>query len=501
MRHVLRFLLTSLFCFSLAAQEITPALFNGLKWRLIGPFRGGRAVAVTGVAGDGATFYFGAVDGGVWKTTDAGTVWTPVFDDQPIASIGALEVALSDPNIIYAGTGESDIRSDLALGDGMYKSTDAGKTWTNIGLKDTRQISRIVIDPRDPNMVFVAALGHAYAPNDERGVFKSTDGGATWQHVLNRGAQVGAADIAMAMDEPDVLFATMWNAHRPPWSTYAPVAGPGSGLFRSTDAGKTWQQLTAHGLPESEWGRAGVAIARGTHAKRIYACIEAKQSGLYRSDDGGETWTRVNDDPRITSRGWYFNQITVDPNDPDIVYIPNVALYKMTNAGRALTIVRGAPGGDDYHQIWIDPKNSLRMVLGTDQGTTISLDGGATWSTWYNQPTAQLYHAVTDNEFPYHVYGAQQDSGTAVVPSRTDHGHIDNRDFFSVGGSESGYIAPDPRDPNIFYVSDVFGAVTRFDRRTSQSQNIAPWPAIDFAKPIDRRKYRDPWTPVLVFSP
>jgi photosystem II stability/assembly factor-like uncharacterized protein len=500
MQHGVRCFLF-LFCLSMGGQSISPDLFSGLKWRLIGPFRGGRAVAASGVAGSGRTFYFGAVDGGIWKTTDAGTVWTPVFDTQQVASIGALEVAPSDPKIVYAGTGESDIRSDLAIGDGVYKSADGGQSWKNIGLTDTHQISRIVVHPTNPNIVLVAALGHAYAPNEERGVFLSRNGGETWQKVLSRGPQIGAADLAMASDEPQIVFAALWNAHRPPWSTYAPVAGPGSGLYRSADGGKEWQQLTGHGLPDGEWGRVGVTVARGTHGQRIYATIDAKEAGLYRSDDSGETWTRVNSDPRITSRAWYFSSISCDPNDPDVVYVPNVAFYKLSEGGKTLSIVRGAPGGDDYHQVWIDPGNSLHMVLATDQGTTVSLNGGQTWSTWYNQPTAQFYHVITDNAFPYRVYGAQQDSGTAGLPSRTDHGEIDSRDWFTVGGSESGYIAPDPNDPNIIYVAGTYGEVSRFDRRTMQSQNIAPWPTSSFSLPVEQRKYRDPWTPVLVFSP
>ena len=485
---------------SVFGQGTSPQLFSGLKWRLIGPFRGGRAVAVSGVPDGGARFYFGAVDGGIWKTSDAGTVWTPIFDGEPVASVGALEVAPSEPSILYAGTGESDIRSDLASGDGVYKSTDAGKTWKNVGLRDTRQISRIVIHPHDANTVYVAALGHPYAPDPERGVYRSRDGGETWQKVLDRGPEIGAADLAMAMDEPNVLVAAMWEAHRPPWSTYAPLAGPGSGLYLSRDAGTTWQQLAAHGLPPEPWGRVGVAIARGTRGKRIYATIDAKDAGLYRSDDGGDSWTRVNNDSRITSRAWYFSCITVDPNDPDVLYVPNVALYKLADGGKTLSIVRGAPGGDDYHQIWIDPANSLHMVLGTDQGTTVSLDGGVTWSTWYNQPTAQFYHVITDNSFPYHVYGAQQDSGTAATASQTDHVEIDARDWFTVGGSESGYIALDRKDPNILYISGTYGSVGRFDRRTMQTQNIAPWPLPNFGTEVAERKYRDPWTPVLVSS-
>ena len=487
---------------SIFGQTVAAKLFRGLEWRSIGPFRGGRAVAVSGVAGGGATFYFGSVNGGVWKTTDAGVTWASVWKGQPVGSIGAIALAPSDPSVIYVGTGESDIRSDLASGDGVYKSIDAGRTWKKIGLDDTRQVSRIVVHPQDPNIVFVAALGHAYGPNEERGVFRSTDGGATWTKVLYRGPAVGAADLALSPDNPDILLAAMWEAHRPPWSTYAPIGGPGSGLFRSNDGGKTWQQLLGNGLPEAPWGRAGVAIAPGTRGARMYAAIDAKESGLYRSDDGGDSWTRVNKDPRITSRAWYFSCITVDPNDSGVVYIPNVAVYKLANGGKDLSILRGAPGGDDYHQLWADPANSMHMVLGTDQGTTVTLNGGITWSSWYNQPTGQFYHVITDNAFPYNVYGAQQDSGTAATPSRTGHGQIDLRDWFTVGGSESGYVALDAKDPDVFYVSGTYGSLYRFDRRMMQSQNIAPSPqSPGLAEEISERKFRDPWTPVLVTSP
>jgi photosystem II stability/assembly factor-like uncharacterized protein len=471
---------------------------NGLKWRLIGPFRGGRVVAVAGVPGDSATFYFGAVNGGIWKTSDAGTVWKPIFDDQPVGSIGAIAVAPSDPKTIYAGTGESDIRSDLSSGNGVYKSIDAGSTWTHAGLEDTRQISRIVVDPRDPNVVYVGVLGHAYGPNEQRGVYKSVDGGTHWAKILDEGSEIGISDVAICSGNPQLLFAGTWNTHRPPWSTYAPIDGPGGGLYRSKDAGKTWSRLNK-GLPEGDWGRIGVDVA--PDGKRVYALIQAKKPGLYRSDDGGDTWTLANADPRLTSRAWYFNSITIDPQNADVTYIPNVALYRSEDGGKTISIVRGAPGGDDYHQIWVDPRNSDSMVLGTDQGTTVSLNRGRTWSTWYNQPTAQLYHVITDNQFPYIVYGAQQDSGSAAVPSRTDHNQITARDWFPAGGSESGYMAPDPKDPNIIYLSGTYGSVDRYNRRTGLSQDVTPWPVPTFGSEINQRKYRDPWTPVLIFSP
>ena len=483
-----------------AAQTVPPALLSGLQWRLIGPFRGGRVASVTGVTGGGNVFYFGAVDGGVWKTTDAGVTWAPIFDGQPIASIGAIAVAPSNPNVLYAGTGESDIRSALSSGDGVYKSTDGGQTWKNTGLRETRQISRIVIDPKNPDIVYVGALGHAYGPNAERGVFKSTDGGTTWTHVLDKGSNIGVSDLAIAIASPNILFAGTWNAHRPPWSTYPPINGPGGAIYRSTDSGATWTQLTGNGLPEGDWGRVGVAVS--PDGKRVYALLDAgKHSGLYRSDDGGNTWTLANGDPRITSRAWYFMQPAIDPNNPDVLYLPNIALYKPEDGGKTISIVRGAPGGDDYHQLWLDPKNSSRMILATDQGTTISVDRGQTWNTWYNQPTAQLYHVITDNRFPYTVYGAQQDSGSAAVLSRTDHGQITPRDWSPVDGSESGYIAPDPKDANILYFSGTYGSVSRFDLRTSLSEDITPWPLATFGVDPKQRKYRDPWTPVLVFSP
>ena len=486
-----RYLLLALVSFTCVAQP---------DWRFIGPFRGGRVLAVAGIPGDANTFYFGSVGGGVWKTSDGGIVWKPIFDHLPndhrIASIGAIAVAPSDPNIIYVGTGEADMRSAISFGDGIYKSTDAGTTWTHIGLPDTRQIGKIVVHPTDPNTVYVAALGHPYGPNPERGVFRSTNGGRTWMHVLNKGPEVGAIDLAVDPADPKTLYAATWNVHRTTWSVYAPVSGPGGGLYKSTDAGTTWRQLSA-GLPTGAWGRVGVAAASG---RRVYAIIESDQPGLYRSDDAGASWSKVASESRISSRAWYFSGITVDPRNPDTAFFPNVGLHKTTDGGKTFTIVRGAPGGDDYHSLWIDPSNTARMILGTDQGASISPDGGATWSTWYNQPTAQMYHVITDNAVPYRVYGSQQDSGTAVLPSRTDHAFISERDFRHVGGAESGYIAPDPRDPNIVYVNDTSGTVYRFDRRTGQSQLITPWPLPGFAQPINQRKFRNTWTSPLVFS-
>jgi photosystem II stability/assembly factor-like uncharacterized protein len=490
-----------LFCLSLASYAQLPSnLYDALQWRLIGPFRGGRAIAVTGVPGDPNTFYFGAVAGGVWKSTDAGDVWRPIFDHEHIASIGAIAVAPSDHNVIYVGSGEADMRSDITFGNGMYKSTDAGRTWTHIGLTDSQQIARILVDPKNPDLVYVAALGHAYGPNEERGVYRSTDGGATWTKVLDKGPSVGAVDLAMEPENPKVVYATMWNAHRPPWSQYPPVEGPGSGLYKSTDGGDSWVQIAGHGLPEDQWGRSGVAIAPGTHGRCVYAVIDAKQAGLYRSDDSGKTWTWVGKDRRVDSRAWYFSEVTVDPHDSNIVYLPNVNLYKSVDGGQTFTILRGAPGGDDYHALWVDPTDSSRMILGSDQGVSISLDDGVSWSTWNNQPTAQFYHVAVDNQFPYWVYGAQQDSGAMAVPSRTNGGDITDYDWRPIGGGESGYIAPDPKDARIVYVGNSYGELARFDTRTWQSQNITPWPAPAFGTDINARKYRFPWTSPLLFS-
>ena len=482
--------------------QVNPALFQALEWRNIGPFRAGRAVAATGVPGEPNTFYFGAVGGGIWKTTNAGTTWKPIFDGQRVASIGALDVAPSQPSTLYAGTGEADIRSDLSSGDGVYKSTDAGVTWRNVGLRDSKQIGRILVHPKDPNTVFVAALGHAYGPNAERGVYRTKDGGATWTKVLDRGPDVGAVDLAWDPNLPSTIYACLWRARRTPWSQYPPQGGPGSGLWRSTDAGDHWTEIRGNGLPEGEWGRSGVAAAR--NSARVYIVAEtvpAKDGGLFRSEDRGATWTRVSTDSRITSRAWYFSGVTVDPDHPDTVYLPNVGLNRSVDGGKTFKVIKGAPGGDDYHFLWIDPTSSGRMILATDQGTVISVDGGESWSTWYNQPTAQMYHVAVDSAVPYNVYGAQQDSGTVMLPSRTDHGQISDRDLQSVGGAESGYIAPDPQDPNLLYVGNTYGSLTRFDRRTAQGQNISPDPTPAFGTSIADRMYRFPWTSPVVFSP
>jgi len=493
-----------LLCAAIAAvafpQSVDPNLFGGLRWRSIGPFRGGRVLPAVGIPGDRNTYYFGAVGGGVWKTTNAGETWSPTFDGQSIASIGDLAIAPSDPNILYAGTGEADLRSDITFGDGVYKSTDAGKTWTHLGLRDSRHIGRVVVDPRDANVVFVAALGHAYGPNPERGVFKSKDGGQTWQKVLYKGPDVGAIDLAFEPGNPNVVYAALYNVRRPAWSTYAPLEGQGNGLYKSVDGGSTWKQLTGVGWPAGPVGRIGLAVAP-SDSRRVYASIDSKPGGLFRSDDAGATWARVGTDSRIIGRAWYFSGITVDPGNADVVYVANVSIYRSSDGGKTFTAIKGAPGGDDYHTVWIDPNDPARMVFGSDQGAGISVDRGQTWTTWYNQPTGQMYHVATDNQFPYRVYGAQQDSGTVAIASRSDYGEITFRDWSPVGAGESGSIAPDPSDPDIVYGGSTGGELFRFSRRTGQSQDISPIAMRTFGGDISRHKYRFSWTSPLAFSP
>jgi photosystem II stability/assembly factor-like uncharacterized protein len=471
-------------------QKIDARLLQGLRWRSIGPPRGGRTLAVTGVRGQADVFYIGAVDGGVWRSNDAGRTWKPIFDAAGIASIGAIAVAPSNPQIIYVGTGEADMRSDISYGDGMYRSADGGKTWAHIGLEDSRQIARILVDPRDPEKLFVAALGHAYGPNSERGVYYSKDGGKKWKRVLFHDENTGAIDLAFEPGNPKTIFAALLQTRRPPWNIYPPSKGPGTGLYRSKDGGEHWEQLSALGLPSEELGRMGIAFAP-SNARRIYLIADAKQGGLYRSDDGGEKWQRVSDDKRIWGRGWYFCEVSVDPKNPDTVYVPNTGLYRSRDGGKSFTVIKGAPGGDDYHEVWIDPDEPQRMILGSDQGAVVTRNGGETWSSWYNQATGQFYHVATDNRFPYWIYGAQQDSGPAAIPSRGKFRSLNFHDWRPMeAGDENGYIAPDPLNPEVVYG----GFVTRQDLRTEQAVQMPPGLA-------QMEKLRRTWTLPLVFSP
>jgi photosystem II stability/assembly factor-like uncharacterized protein len=469
-------------------RQYDAGFYGGLRWRMIGPFRGGRVNGVTGAPGQPNTFYFGSVGGGVWKSNNSGRTWAPIFDSQPIASIGAIAVAPSNPNIVYVGTGETDVRSQISYGNGMYKSIDAGKTWTHIGLDDTRQIGRVLIDPKNPDIVFVAALGHVYGPNPERGVFRSRDGGATWQKMLFKNDNVGAADLAFDPQNSQIIYASLWNTRRPPWSIYPPSYGPGGGLFKSTDGGSTWQPLT-QGLPTEKLGRIGIAVAP-TNRNRVYAIVDAKAGGLYASNDAGATWSLISGDNRLWGRGWYFCKVVVDPKNADIVYVSNTALYRSTDAGKSWTPIKGAPGGDDYHQLWIYPDDPNRMIVGSDQGAVVSVDGGATWSSWYNQPTAQLYHVAADYRFPYWLTGAQQDSGAVGTPIHSNRGKITQGDWVGLcAGGESGYTAPDPLHPEILFG----GTVTRCNVVTGETKNVSPERGMS-------ERPRHTWTLPLVLS-
>jgi photosystem II stability/assembly factor-like uncharacterized protein len=480
---------------ALRAQEISENLFSALKWRMIGPFRAGKVNAVAGIPGNSGVYYFGADGGGVWKTTDGGNVWKPIFDGQPAGSIGALALAPSNPNIIYVGTGVNGVYSDIAYGNGMYKSTDGGETWKHLGLDDTRHIARILIDPRNPDVVLVAALGHSFGPNEDRGVFRSVDGGKTWKKVLYKDNVTGAADLCFEPGNPRVVYATLWQGIRKPGQKGTSF-GPGSGLYKSVDAGVTWTQISGHGLPAGEWGRSGVAVAAGMRGRRVYLVLEAKEKagGLYRSDDAGGTWQRAIEDRRIAGN-WYFGEIFADPNNPDVVYVPMTSLYRSIDGGHNFAAIKGAPGGDDYHTVWIDPTNSQRIMVGVDQGAVVSVNGGATWSTWYNQPTGEFYRVATDHRFPYWVYGPQQDSGTAGIASRGNNGQITEREWYPVGPGESGYTIPDPLDPDVVYNAGPGGSVVRLSKTTGQVRDISP-ASVSFGS-----KYHFNWTIPMVFSP
>ena len=490
-----KLLLTAALVSIACAQPFPPELYSGLRWRMIGPFRGGRTAAASGVPGQPNVFYIAANNGGVWKSTDAGRVWKPIFDDQATGSIGALAVALSDPRIIYVGSGEGLQRPDLSVGDGIYKSTDGGQSWQHLGLSeglhDAQQISAIIVDPHDSKRVFAAVLGHPYGPNAERGVFRSIDGGATWQNVLYKDENTGAVDLAFDPSNAQTVYAVLWAARQAPWEIGESFKGPGSGLFKSTDGGSTWQPLTG-GLPTvaQGLGRIGIAIAP-SDPRRMYALVDAKEGGVYRSDNAGANWQRVNHEERVWGRGSDFACVRIDPKDKDVIYIANTSTYRSMDGGASFTAIKGAPGGDDYHTIWINPDDPSIILLASDQGATISVNGGETWSSWYNQPTAQFYHVITDKRFPYWVYGGQQESGSVGTASRGDDGEITFRDWHPVGVEEYGYVAPDPLNPNIVYG----GKVSRYNQATGEVQQVGP--------SLGRRggKYRFVRTMPLLFSP
>ena len=469
-----------------------------MRWRCIGPFRGGRVVAVAGHPTETATFYFGAVAGGVWKTTDAGVYWRNVSDEYfSTSSVGAIAVSESDPNVIYVGTGESCIRNNVTHGDGVYKSTDGGQTWRNMGLRDTRHIARVRVHPRNPDIVYVAALGHAFGPNEERGVFRSTDGGETWERVLFVSDGAGAVDLSMDPNNPRTMYASMWQVHRSFWDIVS--GGPDSGLYKTTDGGDTWVELSERpGLPKETLGRIGVALSPA-RPDRVWALIEAENGGLFRSDDHGDTWEQLSDDDDLRSRSWYYTHVFADPSDPDTVWVLAAKTLRSTDGGRHFTEVPMPHG--DQHDLWIDPRGSRRMIEGNDGGATVSLNGGETWSNIYNQPTAQLYHITTDNQFPYEVYGTQQDNSGMAVRSYSDSGGILTSDWHTVGMSESGDIAVKPDDPNIVYSAYPHGILNRYDHRNREVRVVTVWPDDHANWPPRTYKYRFAWKFPIVFSP
>ena len=492
-----RIALAALLCFLFAGNvlgQVNPAGSGGMQWRQIGPFRGGRVLAVAGVPGDPNTYYFGSVAGGVFKSTNGGLSWTSTFDHEGVSSIGAIAVADADPNTLYAGSGEACLRGNISYGDGVYKSTDAGRTWKNVGLKDSRHIGAVIIDPRNPDIVLVAALGHAWGPNTERGVFRTADGGKTWQKVLYRDENTGAIDVVFDPRNSSVVYAALWQVRRLPW--YFNSGGPGSGLYKSVDGGLTWKQLQGNGLPEGDLGRIGISVS-GADSNRVYALIEADKGGLYRSNDAGNSWTRVNEDERYRQRAWYFSHVFADPKQVDTVYVLNTGAFRSNDGGKTFDLLP-APHGD-HHGLWIDPTNPQRLFNSNDGGVTISVDGGKTWTPQNNQPTAQFYHVAVDNHWPYRIYGAQQDNSTVAIASQSDDGVIARQDWYEVGGGESGYISPDPRDPEIVYAGSDAAIITRYDHRTNQTQDASPYPLDTSGNGADALKYRFQWTePVFV---
>jgi photosystem II stability/assembly factor-like uncharacterized protein len=470
----------------------------GLEWRNIGPSRGGRVVAVTGVPGQPTVYYLGGTGGGVWKTTDAGGNWSPVTDGQiRSSSIGAVAVAPSDANVVYVGMGEGCLRGNVSHGDGVYRSTDAGRSWKHLGLAETEQIGRVRVHPKDPDLVYVAAIGHTFGPNPERGVFRSKDGGKTWQKILFVDENTGAVDLSMDPTNPRVLYAGFWQVRRSPWGFDS--GGPGSSLWKSSDGGDTWKKLTGEGLPsKGVWGRVGVAVSPA-RPDRVWAVIEAEDGGVFRSDDGGRSWKRTNEERKLRQRAWYYTHVFADPKNEDVMYVENVQFFRSRDAGKTFERIR-VPHGDN-HDLWIAPEDPQRMIQSNDGGANITFDGGATWSSEDNQPTAQFYHVVADDQFPYHLYGAQQDNSTVAIASRTSGPGIGPADWYDVGGCESGYIAPKPGDPDIVYAGCYGGFISRWDKRTDQLRNVTVWPDNPMGHGAEGMKYRFQWTFPIVSSP
>jgi photosystem II stability/assembly factor-like uncharacterized protein len=484
-----------------AAPASTPSQADSLKalqWRQIGPFRGGRSTAVAGVASQPMVFYFGGTGGGVWKTTDGGVNWEPISDGSVFGtgSVGAIGLSDSDPNTIYVGMGESPIRGNVSHGDGVYKSTDGGKTWKHVGLEDTRQISRIRVNPKNPDIVYVAAQGHVWGPNQQRGVFRSKDGGKTWEKVLYRSDKAGACDLIIDQTNPSVLYAGLWEVYRKPWTLES--GGPGSGIFKSTDGGDTWTEITRNpGLPKGTIGIVGITVSPA-NPDRLWAIVEAEDGGVFRSDNGGRTWTKTNEQRNLRQRAWYYSRIYADPKSADTVYVLNTGFYRSNDGGRTFNGI-GVPHGDN-HDLWIAPDDPNRMIESNDGGANVSFNSGRSWSE-QDQPTAQFYRVAIDNDFPYHIYGAQQDNSTVRIASRTTDSGITTRDWFDVGGGESGWIAPSPKDSEIIFAGSYDGLITRYDYHTGQLRDVNPYPNNSMGSGAGDIKYRFQWNFPIVFSP
>ena len=472
------------------------AQMEGLSFRAIGPFRGGRVVAVAGVVGKPLTYYFGGTGGGVFRTADAGQGWDPITDKFfKTGSVGAIAVAESDPNVIWVGMGEACIRGNTSHGDGVWKSTDAGRTWKNVGLAATEQIAAVVVHPKNPDVVWVAALGHTWGPNAERGIYRTTDGGATWKKVLFVDDKTGASDLSIDPTNPRILYAGFWQVTRKAWTFES--GGPGSGVWKSTDGGDTWKKL-AGGLPEGIVGKVCVSVS-SSRPDRVYAMVEAEKGGLFRTDDAGEKWTRANDENKLRQRAWYYSHVVADPKSVDTVYVLNVQFQKSVDGGKTFTAIR-TPHGDN-HALWIDPNDPDRMIEGNDGGANVSFDGGRSWSTVLNQPTAQFYRVVTDNRVPYRIYGAQQDNTTVAIASRTRGFGIGLTDWYDVGGCESGWIAPSPKDPDIVFSGCYGGSINRYDHRTGERREVVAWPQLAVGQAAKDLKYRFQWNAPILISP
>ena len=484
------------------AQPVPAQTYSGMKWRIVGPFRAGWATMAEGIPDEPNTFYFGGAGGGVWKTNDAGRTWHPLMQQEKSSSVGALAIAPSNPKIIYVGTGQVALRYDMLSGDGVYKTEDGGKTWKNIGLNDTRHIGRILIDNKNPERILVAAMGHAFRPNNERGVYLTKDGGKNWQHVLFVNDSTGAVDLAADPLNPSIVYAALWKMQMHPWLDYfMPQTGLSSGIFKSEDGGEHWVKLSGGGLPDGPLGRIGLAVAQGSNGKIVYATIDASNggSGFYKSNDAGKSWQYINKNGSLANS--YFSRITIDPKNPEIVYVMDRSIHRSEDGGKNFTIFKGAPGGDDYHFLWINPSDPTHMITASDQGCVVTVNGGKSWSSWYNQPTGQFYHLAVDDQFPYKIYSGQQDNGTVGILSRGPYGVIEDRDWHPVGGDERDYDIPKPGDPNIVFGSGLGGPISRFNETTRQVAAVSPWPISSYGARQTKVRYRYTWITPIAFSP